>query len=321
MARSLSRAVCIALALQRHAAGGGRLRHRCEWRDHEPVRAGMRQCRLHLHRERQPRHEHCAGLSATCACRLDDPGCGISRLRLAFRAAPGAAHAERRGRRRSRRHDACGPRHLGLRDRRSGFDDGRGFSRSRGLDKRRHPCARMADAGGRDVPLRDTGRRQGGRRILPVSRRQPEHDRRARQQRGWLHPDPALSGNGHCRPQAATRGAHAAEEPAQPRDQRLHRLRHRNGRRQFLGRRPQPQLSARLRPGQPQQHEPDEPRLSRRRGRVRAGSARAPAGSNARARVAPQALQRHAFLRPGLFRAAACRTRDSTRSRRRSPRG
>ena len=306
--------------LRRRAAGGRRLRHRRERRDHEPVRAGLRRRRLHLHRKRQPRHEHRAWLSAARAHRLDDAGRGFSRVRLAVRAAPVAADAERRGRRRGRGPDARRPGHLGLRDRRSGLDDGGGLSGSRGAHQRRHPRARMADAGSRDITVRNARCREGGRRILPVSRRQPEDDRRARQQRGRLHPDPALSRNGHRGSRAAARRPHAAEEPAQPRDERIHRFRHRDGCGQFLGRRPQPQFFAGIRPARPQQHEPDEPHLSRRGGQFRAGAACASAGGDARTGVAPQALQRHAFLRPGLFRTGDLATRGSTRSRRRSPR-
>ena len=244
----------------------------------------------------------------------------LSRLRLAFRTAPVAAHAERRGGRRGRRRDACRPRHLGLRDRRSGFDDGGGFSRSRGADQRRHPCARMADARSRDFTLRDAGCRQGGRRIFPVSRRQPEHDRRARKQRGRLHPDPALSRNGHRRSRAAARRAHAAEEPAQPRDERIHRFRHRDGRGQFLGRRPQPQLFAGLRPARPQQHEPDQPRLSRRRGRIpsRNCSRCSRRRRSGRRRASGSSATRIPSARTISRRNPA--TRGSTRSRRRSPR-
>ncbi len=52
----------------------------------------------------------------------------------------------------------------------------------------------------------------------------------------------------HRRPRAAARRPHAPQEPAQPPDRRLHRLRHRNGRGQLLGRGPQPQCGAGIRP-------------------------------------------------------------------------
>ena len=197
MARALRRAAGLALLLGAAGSGGRGLRDRRERRDHESVRERLRQRDLHVHRERQPRQQHRARLPAAGAGRLDDGGRRLSRIRLALRAAPVAAHAQRRGGRRGGRADARGPRHLGLRHRRCGRDDGGGFSGRRGAREWRHPRARVADAGGGDCGFRDARRRQSGPWFLPVPRREPEHRPRAGQQRGRLHPGAILSRQRH----------------------------------------------------------------------------------------------------------------------------
>ena len=204
-------------ALRRCPAGVRRLHLRQRRRDHESVRPGLRRRALHLYGRRQHGHRHRARLPAARAGRLDDAGRGLSRVRLAVRAAPVAVRAERRGGRPGRRPDARGTRDLGLRDRRSGCDDRRGLHGARRAGERRHPRARVADARSRDRVVRGAGRGQGGRRLRAVPGREPEHGARAGEQRGRLPADAALPGERDGRPRAAARRPHAAQEPAQSR--------------------------------------------------------------------------------------------------------
>ena len=85
---------------------------------------------------------------------------GLSRVRVALRAAPVAARDARRGGRRGRRQTVAGREIWAYVIGDADATTAEGFDEGRRAGERRHPRARVADARGRDRGVRNAGRAQ-----------------------------------------------------------------------------------------------------------------------------------------------------------------